>query len=214
MPGDDLPGAIPVFPLSGALLLPRGVLPLTIFEPRYRRMVSNAMAKERIIGMVQPMVAETPAGKPDLYKTGCMGRITTFNETGDGRFLIMLTGVSRFDIVRELPEQDAYRRVIADYSRFSEDMEPEPASQIDRARLLDVLRLFIRRNAVEVEWEAVTALSDEALVTSLAMTCPFAANEKQALLECQDLAKRSQVLTALLEMAVLTPDLGADAQPN
>ncbi|PCJ60697.1 MAG: peptidase S16 [Rhodospirillaceae bacterium] len=212
--GGDLPEAIPIFPLSGALLLPRGVLPLTIFEPRYLRMVSNAMANERMIGMIQPLVTETPAGKPDLYQTGCVGRITAFNETEGGHFLIMLTGVSRFDIARELPEHDGYRRVIADYSRFSEDPKPEPTDQIDRSHLLDVLRLFIKRNAVEVEWEAVTALADEPLVISLTMTCPFAANEKQALLECQSLAERSRVLTTLLEMTLLAPDLGVNAQPN
>jgi len=212
--GGNLPEAIPIFPLSGALLLPRGVLPLTIFEPRYLRMVSNAMANERMIGMIQPLALEPTPGEPDLYQTGCVGRITAFNETEDGRFLIMLTGVSRFDIARELPEQDGYRRVIADYSRFSEDPDPEPANQMDRGRLLDVLRLFIKRNAIEVEWEAVTALADEPLVISLTMTCPFAANEKQALLECQTLAERSRVLTALLEMTLLAPDLGVNAQPN
>ena len=227
--GGDLPEATSIFPLSGALLLPRGVLPLTIFEPRYLRMVSNAMAKERMIGMIQPLTGEPASGEPasgepapgepavrtsDLYRTGCIGRITAFNETADGHFLIMLTGICRFDIARELPEQDGYRRVITDYSRFYEDPEPEPANQIDRGRLLDVLRLFIKRNAIEVEWEAVTAMPDEPLVISLIMTCPFAANEKQALLECQTLAERSQVLTALLEMTLLAPDLGANAQPN
>ncbi len=217
--GGDLPEAASIFPLSGALLLPRGVLPLTIFEPRYLRMVSSAMAKDRMIGMIQPLAGEPASGEPavntpDLYRTGCIGRITAFNETADGHFLIMLTGSCRFDIARELPEQDGYRRVIADYSRFYEDPEPEPANQIDRGRLLDVLRLFIKRNAIEVEWEAVTAMPDEPLVISLAMTCPFAANEKQALLECQNLAERSQVLTALLEMTLLAPGLGANAQPN
>lgn len=212
--GGDLPEAIPVFPLSGALLLPRGVLPLTIFEPRYLRMVSHAMAKERMIGMIQPLAAEPASDTPDLYQMGCVGRITAFNETEDGHFLIMLTGICRFDIVRELPGHAGYRRVIADYSRFSEDPEPEQGGQIDRGRLLDVLRLFIKRNAIEVEWEAVTDLPDEALVISLAMTCPFAANEKQALLECPSLAERSRVLTGLLEMTLLAPDLGTTAQPN
>ncbi|MGB1547940.1 MAG: LON peptidase substrate-binding domain-containing protein [Alphaproteobacteria bacterium] len=211
---DKLPEIIPIFPLSGAMLLPRGVLPLNIFEPRYLNMVHDAMAGDRIIGMVQPLNANDKSERPEVYKTGCIGRITAFNETEDDRFLIMLTGVSRFDIVRELPEQNGYRRVVPDYSNFVEDPLPETGDRIDRSRLLDVLRLFLQQNAIEVEWKAVTALPDEQLVVSLAMTCPFEPNEKQALLECPNLAERSQVLTALLEMALLAPGAGEGARPN
>lgn len=219
MLNDDLPGVIPVFPLSGALLLPRGVLPLNIFEPRYLNMISGAMASGRVVGMIQPLTEETTAkeaavDKPALYRTGCLGRITAFNETEDDRFMVMLTGISRFDVVRELPEAHGYRRIIADYSRFAEDLEPEIGNQIDRARLLDVLRLFIQQNAIEVEWKSITALPDEQLVVSLAMTCPFAPNEKQALLECHALAERSQVLITLLEMSLLAPEHGESQRPN
>jgi len=210
---DDLPEAIPLFPLSGALLLPRGVLPLNIFEPHYLNMVSDAMANERVIGMIQPLNPKND-DKPNLYRTGCMGRITAFNETEDDRFLIMLTGICRFDVVRELPEENGYRRAIVDYSGFADDQEPESGNQIDRKRLLDVLQLFIQQNAIDVEWKAVTALADEQLVVSLAMTCPFAPNEKQALLECPSLAERSRVLTALLEMTLLAPDMAENARPN
>ncbi len=210
---DDLPEAIPLFPLSGALLLPRGVLPLNIFEPHYLNMVSDAMANERVIGMIQPLSPKND-DKPNLYRTGCMGRITAFNETEDDRFLIMLTGICRFDVVRELPEENGYRRAIVDYSGFADDQEPEGGSQIDRKRLLDVLQLFIQQNAIDVEWKAVTALADEQLVVSLAMTCPFAPNEKQALLECSSLAEQSRVLTALLEMTLLAPDMAENARPN
>ncbi len=211
---DKLPGIVPIFPLSGALLLPRGVLPLNIFEPRYLNMIHDTMANDRIIGMVQPLKADDKSDTLEIYRTGCIGRITAFNETGGERFLIMLTGVSRFDCVRELPEQNGYRRVVTDYSNFSEDQMPEAGDQIDRNRLLDVLRLFLQQNSIEVEWKAVTALPDEQLIVSLAMTCPFESNEKQALLECPNLADRSQVLTALLEMALLAPGTGDGIRPN
>ncbi len=211
---DKLPGIVPIFPLSGALLLPRGVLTLNIFEPRYLNMIHDTMANDRIIGMVQPLKADDKSDTPEIYRTGCIGRITAFNETEGERFLIMLTGVSRFDCVRELPEQNGYRRVVTDYSNFSEDQMPEAGDQIDRNRLLDVLRLFLQQNSIEVKWKAVTALPDEHLIVSLAMTCPFESNEKQALLECPNLADRSQVLTALLEMALLAPGTGDGIRPN
>jgi len=199
---DKLPEIVPIFPLSGALLLPRGVLPLNIFEPRYLNMINDAMANDRIIGMVQPLRVDDKSEAPEIYRTGCIGRVTAFNETEDERLLIMLTGISRFDCVRELPQQNGYRRVVTNYSGFSDDQTPELGDQIDRNRLLDVLRLFLQQNSIEVEWKAVTALPDEQLIVSLAMTCPFESNEKQALLECPNLADRSQVLTALLEMAL------------
>ncbi|MCE2509560.1 MAG: LON peptidase substrate-binding domain-containing protein [Alphaproteobacteria bacterium] len=211
---DNLPEIVPIFPLSGALLLPRGVLPLNIFEPRYLNMVHDAMANDRTIGMVQPLKNDDKSQRPAVYQTGCLGRITAFNETEDDRFLIMLTGVNRFHIARELPDQNGYRRIVPDYSDFSEDQVPETGNQIDRNRLLDVLHLFLQQNAIEVEWKAVTALPDEQLIVSLAMTCPFKPNEKQALLECASLAERSQVLTALLEMALLSPGTDDSVRPN
>lgn len=214
MDDDELPEILPIFPLSGALLLPHGVLPLNIFEPRYLGLIRDAMAGERIVGMIQPLPALDATDKPGLYRTGCVGRITAFNETPDERFLIMLTGLSRFDVARELSEFHGYRRVVADYSRYLEDTVPETTPRIDRDRLLDVLRHFLQQNAIEVEWKTVAALADEQLVISLAMTCPFAPNEKQALLECPSLAERCQVLTTLLEMALLVPDASGSMRPN
>ena len=207
---DDLPRVVPIFPLPGVLLLPGGRLPLNIFEPRYLAMVRDALSGERTIGMIQPCAEVPDAGAaPDVgaakvYETGCAGRITAFSETDDGRYLITLTGTIRFDVERELPPIEGYRRVVAGYGRFRGDLEEE-ASEIDRARFLETLGCYFEANGIEGDWTAIEETGDAALVTSLAMICPFAAPEKQALLEAMSLPERARTMTAIMEMAVHEP---------
>ena len=201
---DDLPRVVPIFPLPGVLLLPGGRLPLNIFEPRYLAMVRDALSGERTIGMIQPCAEAPDVGAARVYETGCAGRVTAFSETDDGRYLITLTGVIRFDVERELPPIEGYRRVVADYGRFRGDLEEE-ASEIDRERFLETLGCYFEANGIEGDWKAIEEAGDAALVTSLAMICPFAAPEKQALLEAMSLPERARTMTAIMEMAVHEP---------
>lgn len=200
---EPLPTAVPVFPLSGALLLPRGLLPLNIFEPRYLAMVRDAMAAtgaaNRIIGMIQPRGEGEP---PPLFDVGCLGRISDYRETDDGRILIALTGVSRFRIQAELDRSTPYRQVMADYHGFRGDRgEPPPLAAAARAGLEDVLRAYLDAEGLSADWDAVRSADDEALVTTLASVCPFDPAEKQALLEANSLAERASTLTALMTFA-------------
>jgi Lon protease-like protein len=197
---DELPPRLPIFPLPGVLLLPHGRLPLNIFEPRYLAMTRDALASERLIGMIQPQETESSAAEPPVYRTGCAGRMVAFSETDDGRYLITLAGVARFDVARELPRDRLYRRVEADWQPYRADLETAIAA-IDRPRLLRALKPFFERHNIAADWPAVEATPDERLVTTLAMVCPFAPSEKQALLEARDLATCAKLLTALIEMA-------------
>jgi Lon protease-like protein len=209
---DELPDVLPIFPLPGVLLLPRGKLPLNIFEPRYRAMTQDAMDGTRLIGMVQPSDPAAPLEHPDIYKTGCAGRITAFEPTEDGRFLITLTGIARFDVRDELPLVKGYRRVRPDWQRFGRDLAPDGGA-IDRQRLLDALRLFFRLHGISADWQVIQATPDERLVNTLAMICPFQPSEKQALLEAEALDERAAIMTALMEMAVTNIASGGDGQP-
>jgi Lon protease-like protein len=196
-----LPETLPIFPLDGVLLLPRGKLPLNIFEPRYLNMTRDAMESERLIGMVQPADSGAPEPSP-VYPIGCAGRITSFAETDDGRFLIALTGVSRFRIRRELPVLRGYRRVEADWAPFARDLAAEAGFGVDRQRLMTGLKRFFRKHGLSADWDAIAATPDERLVTLLAMICPFGASEKQALLEAATLTDRARLMIALIEMAL------------
>ena len=208
-----LPAILPIFPLTGVLLLPRGRLPLNIFEPRYLAMTRDALAGERMIGMVQPSNPAGSGSNPPVYPTGCAGRITSFAETEDGRFLITLTGTSRFRIREELPLLEGYRRVVPEWREFARDLENEDEAGFDRDRLLRGLRAYFRQHQISADWDAVTAVPGERLVTSIAMICPFEPSEKQALLEAPDLDERARLLTTIVEMAVLNrPSDGAGAR--
>jgi hypothetical protein len=208
-----LPAILPIFPLTGVLLLPRGRLPLNIFEPRYLAMTRDALAGERLIGMVQPSDPAGSGNNPPVYPTGCAGRITSFAETEDGRFLITLTGTSRFRIREELPLLEGYRRVVPEWREFARDLENEDEAGFDRDRLLRGLRAYFQQHQISADWDAVTAVPGERLVTSIAMICPFEPSEKQALLEAPDLDERARLLTAIVEMAVLNrPSDGAGAR--
>lgn len=216
MPGgyvraDDLPRVIPVFPLDGALLLPRGTLPLNIFEPRYLNMVDDAMASERVIGMVQTRRGGDRA-LPLLQTVGCAGRITSFAETSDGRYLITLTGLARFRLGDELPTHTPYRQVKADFAAFEADLRPEEdEGAFERERMLTALRVYLNQRSMDVDWSTAQEAPAEALVNSLSMALPFDPPEKQALLEAASLAERARALTALLE---IDARLGDDEPPS
>jgi Lon protease-like protein len=202
----DLPRELPVFPLTGVLLLPRGRLPLNIFEKRYLAMFDDAIAGDRLIGMIQPSNAamgDAVAGDigPPLYSVGCAGRITSFSETSDGRYLVALDGVARFRIAEELELRRGYRRVVADWSPFAADLTEEDGP-VDRHRLIELLQAYFRQHQLSANWETIGQTPDEKLVTSLAMICPFEPPEKQMLLEADCLSARAKLMMSLLEIAI------------
>jgi len=201
----DLPEEFPVFPLTGALLLPGGRLPLNIFEPRYLAMVEDSLAAGRMFGMVQPdkRLARGDTG-PGLYRTGCLGRISSFSETDDGRFLITLSGLIRFTIVEEVDSERGYRRVRGTFNAFADDLSEADSAdsklELNRPHLLTALRRYFAHAGVEANWDAIDNMPDHALVTTLCMACPFDPEEKQALLEARDPTQRAKALLALLEI--------------
>src|ERR1700760_3455114 len=199
----DLPENIPVFPLAGALLLPRGQMPLNIFEPRYLAMIDDALRDgHRLIGMIQPDVThsrneETPA----LFQVGCVGRITQLAESGDGRYILELTGVARFKVVEEMRVLTAYRQCKVDFFPFLDDFTARKGEdKVDREALLEVLTDFLKANNLKVDWEGVESAPNEALVNALAMMSPYGPAEKQAMLEAPDLKTRAEILIAVTEM--------------
>jgi uncharacterized protein len=199
----DLPQKLPVFPLPGALLLPRADLPLNIFEPRYLEMVSDALSGERMIGIIQPKDDSDTAERPELMKVGCAGRITSYAETPDGRMLVTLTGVSRFSIKNELTVDTAYRQVMANFKPFAIDLVMDlGANEVNRPALLTAFKDYLTANNMSADWSEINAASTEVLVNTLSLLAPYPANEKQALLEAPDLKTRADVLVALTEMAL------------
>lgn len=193
----DLPDVIPLFPLGGALLLPRGQLPLNIFEPRYMTMVDDVLRSHRLIGMIQPQDDEAGSG---LYETGCVGRITQLQETGDGRYNLTLTGVARFQLREEMAALTPYRQGRVDYAMFSGDFQEADDTLVDRDGVLRALRQFAKANRLRIDWKDINEAPNEALVNALAMMSPFGIKEKQALLEAGDLKTRADVLIAITEM--------------
>ena len=209
----DLPLVIPVFPLPGALLLPRGQMPLNIFEPRYMAMIDEALRTSRLIGMIQPDVNAGNRGRPsDLYEVGCVGRITQFAEAGDNRYIITLTGVSRFRIIEELPLLAPFRQYEVRYDEFTEDFEARAGEDVvDRKSVLTALREFSEANGLSIDWKGIEAASNEALVNALSMMAPFGAREKQALLEAPDLKTRAELLVAITEIELARRDDGSES---
>ncbi|NQV82249.1 MAG: LON peptidase substrate-binding domain-containing protein [Rhodospirillales bacterium] len=211
-----LPETLAIFPLAGVLLLPTGNLPLHIFEPRYRNMITDALGSDRMIGMVQPRQPEAacPAGSVDdfeaVYHTGCAGRITDFSESEDGGFLISLNGVIRFKVAEELPLDKGYRRVRPDYSTFMSDLDidlendPQFGTRggVGQDRILSALRDYFALKGIEADWSELMEWPETALIAALSMMCPFGAGEKQALLECPRPNERTDLLVTLMEMAV------------
>ena len=199
----DLPQKLPVFPLPGALLLPRADLPLNIFEPRYLEMISDALSGERMIGIIQPRDDSDTAERPDLMKVGCAGRITSYAETPDGRMLVTLTGVSRFSVKSELAVDTPYRQVVANFKPFSIDLVMSSgAAEVNRTALLSAFKGHLTANNMSADWSEINAASTEVLVNTLSLLAPYPASEKQALLEAPDLKTRADVLVALTEMAL------------
>ncbi len=200
---DGLPAEFPIFPLSGALLLPGAKLPLNIFEPRYLAMTEDALASGRMIAMIQPDL-ESPPGPngPKLFRVGCLGRLSSFSESEDGqRYLITLHGVARFTVVEELAAKRGYRSVRGDFSEFSADLAPStPPLHFDRGTLLNALRAYFQQHGFDANWDAIGEIDDASLVTTLSMVCPFDAMEKQALLEAETPVLRAATLLALLRI--------------
>ncbi len=199
---DGLPKEIPIFPLGGALLLPGGTLPLNIFEPRYLTMVDQALGKSRCIGMIQPSQSTDDEGSAPLYKVGCLGRITSFMETDDGRYLISLQGLIRFFVSRETTHDFGYRNAICDYSSYRADIEENEKDELDRKRLLQSLKAYFDLNSINADWKAIEHTSNHRLVNTLAMICPFSAAEKQAILEAATLDERANIMETIMDMAV------------
>jgi Lon protease-like protein len=199
----DLPQVIPVFPLSGALLLPRGQMPLNIFEPRYLAMIDDALTdRHRLIGMIQPDSGRPgPDDRPHLFKVGCVGRITQLAETGDGRYLIQLTGIARFRVTEEPKVATLYRQCRVDYAPFADDFVARKGEEaVDRQAVLDALNAYLAANDLKADWEGIENAPNEALVNALAMMTPYGAAEKQALLEAPDLKTRAEILVAVTEI--------------
>ena len=198
----DLAEVIPVFPLPGALLLPRGQMPLNIFEPRYVAMVDDALAGGRLIGMIQPDPTHRKSDvNPKLYRIGCVGRITQFGETGDGRYLIELTGIARFTIAEELAVTTPYRQCRIDCAPFADDFVARKGEDaVDRKALLSALASFLKANDLKADWDGIENAPNEALVNALAMMSPYGAAEKQAMLEAPDLKTRAEILVAVTEI--------------
>ena len=209
----DLPGIIPVFPLSGALLLPRGQMPLNIFEPRYLAMIDDSFRDgHRLIGMIQPdpSHAESEA-RPNLYKVGCVGRITQIAETGDGRYLLQLTGIARFRVDEELTVSTPYRQCRVSYAPFVDDFTARKGEEeVDRESLLRALSDFLQANNLKADWEGIENAPNEALVNALAMMSPYGTAEKQALLEAPDLKTRAEILVAATEIELAKKSSGGE----
>ena len=212
-PFEDLPTKIPIFPLTGVLLLPHGKLPLNIFEPRYLNMITAALAGHRMIGLIQP-TGPNEGDQPDIYKTGCAGRITSFNESEDGRYLVTLSGLIRFDLAAELPLRDGYRVAVPDWGPYCDDLAEQTGAGVDRDRMLRALKGYFTVNDVDANWDAIKDTTTDRLVNALAMMCPFQPNEKQALLEALSLGDRANVMVALLEMALAANDDSANLHRN
>lgn len=202
----DLPQTIPLFPLEGAILYPRGVLALNIFEPRYLNMVDDALGGDRLIGMIQPATGEEGEPVPNLADVGTVGRITTFSETDDGRYLVTLTGVSRFNLERELKPGTPYRQALVSYDAFADDFAPASDRGIDRAKLMASLKTYAALHGFNVDWDSVEEAPTETVINVAAQICPFDAAAKQALLETRDLPERARALIALLEWDVASDD--------
>ena len=197
----DMPEVIPVFPLDGALLLPRADLPLNIFEPRYLNMVDDAMKGERIIGMIQTRGAA--GSPPEMMGVGCAGRITSFSETADSRVLITLTGLCRFSVAEELTVDTAYRQVRPNFRDFEVDLVSDlGASEVNRPALMKAFKDYLVANELNADWDEINATSTEVLVNTLSLLAPYPPRDKQALLEAPDLKTRADVLVALTEIAL------------
>jgi len=202
---NKLPETLPIFPLDGVLLLPGGNLPLNIFEEKYLAMTNDSLSTHRLIGMVQPRQTNNPNPKRQpVYRIGCVGKITEYTETQDGRYLISLTGISRFHIEEELETISGYRRIKPEWDKFEKDIYETGCLNLDRTRLKTLLAQYFKKEGMECDWQAIENTNDNRLITCLAMTCPFTTIEKQALLEAPCCTSRAEKFMTILEMTVRT----------
>lgn len=202
---EDIPGQVPVFPLSGALLLPGAQLPLNLFEPRYLQMFDDALSGDRVVGIIQPALenaSKCEAPVKDLCRIGCLGRITSFGETGDGRYVVTLGGICRFRVIEELDTKEKPYRICA-IEPCTDDLEAaDDGAQVDRKSLLDSFKAYLDANNLEADWSSVERASNVTLVNSLSMMSPYGPAEKQALLEADDIKTRAETLVAITEIAL------------
>ncbi|MBS0235092.1 MAG: LON peptidase substrate-binding domain-containing protein [Proteobacteria bacterium] len=202
----DLPPRIPIFPLRGAILLPRATLPLNIFEPRYLDMIDHVMSGARVMGILQPLLSDDDQESPiektaELRSVGCAGRVTSYQELDDGRLIITLTGITRFQCVDEAETDMPYRIMSVSYDRFASDLTEGLGEElVDRQNLLRVLRTYLEANRLKTDWATIQRASNEFLINALSVMCPYGPEEKQALLEAKDLRSRAEVLVALAEI--------------
>ena len=198
-----LPDVIPVFPLSGVILLPRAHLPLNIFEPRYLAMVRDALAADSVIGMIQPRESSASAAEPPLFQVGCLGRIVEHEDTPDGRILLALEGLARFKIGEELARTTPYRKAQVSYDAFETDgAEASLASPDVRESLIEALKKYLDLRGLQADWDALSIAPDERLINAMAMICPFEPGEKQALIEAGQLEERADLMIALMDFAL------------
>lgn len=208
----DLPQTLALFPLTNALVFPRGLLQLNIFEPRYLNMVDDALGSERLIGMIQPNAGEEKEAVPELSEIGCVGRITQFSETDDGRYLITLTGVARFQLMQEMEVDTPYRQAIVSFEKFAGDFRADAGAGIDRAYLTRALKTYASLHGFNVDWSSVDQAPMEQVINVAAQLCPFDPVAKQALLEAVSLEDRARALIALLEWDAAS-DSNSDHRP-
>lgn len=201
---DQLPSQLPIFPLTGAVLMPGVQLPLNIFEPRYLNLVQTALAGDHLLGMVQPMRAsEQTEETPPIHRVGCAGRITSYSETNDGRLLIVLTGLCRFEILLELEGEQGFRRIAPDWSRFASDYDEVSDDIADRDQFIGSLRSFCDQYRVEIPWDDLNQMPDSDMVNLLCTHLPLPSEDKQALIETIDLPERANLMRGLMEMSAL-----------
>ena len=196
---DNLPNEIPIFPLSGALLLPEGNLPLNIFEPRYIEMTDYAMANEKLIGMIQENHGSKKTN--NLYTVGCLGKITQYNETNDGRYLINLNGITRFKFIEEIKTNKKFRKLKVDYSEFKNDYKNNYKNNLDKDKFLDEVKVYLSKNNININWDIINNVDLTVLVTTLASICPFSNAEKQIILECSNTDQIPNIMLNLFKMS-------------
>lgn len=209
---EELPKTVPIFPLSGAIVLPGAQLTLNIFEPRYLNMVFDALGADRMIGMIQPVHSGEAQDNDNIHKTGCAGRITTFRETDDGRLLIVLTGVCRFDVIKEIATTRGYRRVLAKWGPYADDLSEGDSPSLESEHLIDTLTPYFDAKNVQADWESLKKMSSASLVNLLATNLPFEPEEKQALIEAKTIHDRTKVLIVLSQMSLSSSNEPGDTR--
>ena len=201
MKSSELPKTISVFPLSNFIIFPNTTVPLNIFESRYIDMINDSMKSNKFIGMIQPKNSNEEINPPKLHNVGCLGKITSFRETEDGRYLITLLGICRFNIEQEIDSTRGYRRVVPNWEPFRSDVEKTAKFDMDKERLMAALRGYFEKKTIDADWEAINRMNNVDLITTLSMICPFSATEQQALLVAEKVEDRASTMISLLEMA-------------